>query len=156
MSGLRIWFMARSLRERRLLLAMAALLVVTILWAGVILPVRDGLETSQARYDDAVVRLATTRGEVDSIKANGRRPALTASPADTVRAAADQAGFAVATLDEQGAGRVHLTIQSARPGALSGWLAGLEVRGILVDAATLRDNGDRSVGADLVLKARAT
>ncbi|TPG12387.1 type II secretion system protein GspM [Sphingomonas oligophenolica] len=156
MSGLRTWFMARSLRERRLLLAMAALLVVTILWAGIILPVRDGLETSQARYDDAVVRLATTRGEVDSIKANGRRPALTASLADTVRAAADQAGLAIATLDEQGAGRVHLTIQSARPGALSGWLAGLEVRGILIDAATLRDNGDKSVGADLVLKARAT
>lgn len=156
MSGLRIWFMARSLRERRLLLAMAALLVVTILWAGVILPVRDGLETSQARYDDAVVRLATTRGEVDSIKANGRRPALTASLADTVRAAADQAGLAIATLDEQGAGRVHLTIQSARPGVISGWLAGIEARGILIDAATLRDNGDKSVGADLVLKARAT
>lgn len=156
MTGVRAWFIARSLRERRLLLVMAGLLAVTILWAGIIIPIRDGLETSQARYDDAVIRLATTRSEVDSIKASGRRPALTASLADTVRATADQMGFAIATLDEQGAGRIHLTIQTARPGALSRWLAALEARGILVDAATLRDNGDRSVGADLVLKARAT
>ena len=155
MSDLRAWFTARSLRERRLLLAMVALLVVTILWAGIIIPVRDGLDTSRARYDDAVVRLATARSDVDAIKASGRRPALTASLADTVRALADQAGFEIATLDEQGAGRIHVTIQSAKPGVFSGWLAELESRGVLIDAATLRDNGDRSVGADLVLKARA-
>jgi general secretion pathway protein M len=35
-----------------------------------------------------------------------------------------------------------------------GWLARLERAGIVVDAATLADNGDRTVSARLVLKAR--
>jgi general secretion pathway protein M len=156
MTGLRTWFVGRSLRERRLLVAMMALMAVTIVWAGIIIPVRDGLETSRARYDDAVVRLATAQAVVDRLKTAPRAPVLQASLADTVRAYADQAGFEIATLDEQGAGRVHVTIQSARPGTLSGWLAQLESSGILIDAATLRDTGSRSVSADLILKARAS
>jgi general secretion pathway protein M len=156
MTGLRTWFVGRSLREKRLLVAMMALLAVTILWAGIIIPVQDGLETSRARYEDAVVRLATTRTDVDLVKRARGAPALSASLADTIRGAADQAGFQIATLDEQGGGRVHLTIQAARPGAVSGWLAGLEGQGILVDAATLRDNGNRSVGVDLILKGRGS
>lgn len=155
MTDLRAWFLARSLRERRLLLVMAGLLALTILWAGVILPVRNGLDTAHARYDDAVVRLATTRDAVDTIKAAGRRRP-TGDLAAAIRGFADQAGFAIATLDEQGPGRVHLTIQSARPAAVAAWLARLEGGGILVDAATLRDNGDKTVGADLVLKARGS
>ncbi|MDE0880444.1 MAG: type II secretion system protein GspM [Sphingomonas bacterium] len=154
MTRLRTWYVDRSLREKRLLLLMAALLIVTIVWAGIVIPIRDGLDTSRGRYEDAVVRLATTRGDVDVIKAAGRRTPMTASLADTVRAAADQAGFEIATLDDQDGGRVRVTIQSARAAAMSGWLAGLETRGVLVDSATLRDTGNRSVGADLVLKAR--
>ncbi len=49
---------------------------------------------------------------------------------------------------------MRTTIRSARPGALTAWLARLERIGILVDTATLRDNGDRTVGVDLVLKVR--
>ena len=133
---------------------MVALLALTILWAGIIRPVQDGLVSSRERYDAAVVRLATTQGEIDTLQEAGRRRPLTGSLADAVRARAEQAGFTLTTLDEQGAGRVHITIQSARPQALSTWLAGLERSGILIDAATLRDNGDRTVAADLVLKAR--
>ena len=111
MTGLRTWFVDRSLREKRLLVVMGALLVITIVWAGIVIPIRDGLETSRARYEDAVVRLATTRSDVDLIKAAGRRAPLTASLADTVRAAADQAGFEIATLDDQDGGRVHVDDQ---------------------------------------------
>lgn len=154
MTRIRTWYGERSLREQRLLLVMAALLVVTILWAGIIIPVRDGLDSSRARYEDAVVRLATTRGEVDLVASAARRPPLSAGLADTVRAQADQAGFEIATLDQQDGGRVHVTIQSARPGAMSAWLARLESAGVLIDSATLRDTGNRSVSADLILKAR--
>ena len=135
---------------------MAGLLVLTILWLGVIRPVQDGMVSSRERYDDAVIRLAGTQSEIETLQAAGRRRPLTGSLADAIRARADQAGFTLTTLDEQGSDRVHVTIQTARPAALSAWLASLERAGILIDAATLRDNGDKSVAADLVLKARAT
>lgn len=158
MTPLRVWFAARSLREKRLLLVMAALLALTIIWAGIIRPVGDGLSSARERYTDATLRLAETTARVDAVReAQRARPRpLTGALADVVRAAATEAGFAIAGLDEPGSGRVHFTIQSARPGALDAWLARLERGGVLVDAARLTDNGDRTVAADLTLKARGS
>ena len=155
MTALRTWFAGRSLRERRLLVVMVALAALTLVWAGIILPVRDGLDSARTRHADAVVRLAETENTVEALQAARRVRPLTGALADVLRAEAEAAGFTLATLDEQGAGRVHLTIQSARGPALSAWLARLERLGILVDAATLRDNGDNTLAADLVLRARA-
>ncbi|HEU0067175.1 MAG TPA: type II secretion system protein GspM [Sphingomonas sp.] len=155
MSGLRTWFATRSLRERRLLLVMAALAIVTLIWGAVILPVRDGLASARARHADAVQRLGETIVRVDRLKQVRQRPPLAGDLAAAVRAEADQAGFTLATLDPQGNDRVRATIESARPGALATWLARLEARGILIDSATLTDKGDRTTSAVLVLKARA-
>ena len=156
MTGLRTWFAGRSLRERRLLLVMAALALVTLVWAGIIIPVRDGLSSARERHQAAAVRLGETQAAIDSIKRVRalRTPPLAGALQDVVRAEADQAGFALETLEPQGDQRVRTTIRSARPGALTAWLARLERIGILVDTATLRDNGDRTVGVDLVLKVR--
>ena len=155
MTGLRAWFAARSLRERSLLLVAAALAMVTVIWGGIVVPVRDTLSSARARHADAVDRLGTTIARVDLLRRVGRRPALAGDLVTLVRGEADQAGFALATIDAAGADRVRATVQSARPGALAGWLARLEARGVLVDSATLTDHGDRTVGAVLVLKARA-
>lgn len=156
MMGLRAWFAGRSLRERRMILVMLALLAVTIVWAGVIRPVRDGLASARDRHADAVMRLGETQNAVDALKANRRIRPLTGSLADVVRAEATAAGFTIGTLDQQGAGRVHLTIQSGRGPALSAWLARLERLGILVEAATLRDTGNGTLAADLVVRSRGT
>lgn len=156
MSGIRSWFASRSLRERRLILVMLALLVVTILWGGIILPVRDGLSSARERYADAVVRLGSTQNAVDLIRSAGRRTPIEGSLADTVRRRAEAAGFALATVDESGAGRVHATIAAARPAALARWFAGLEASGILIESAAWRDNADGSVGVDFVARARAS
>lgn len=155
MTTLRSWFAGRSLRERRLILVMCGLLVVTIVWGGIILPVRDGLSSARERHADAVVRFAATQAEVETIRAAGRRVPLTGSLADTLRLRAEAAGLALASVDESGVGRVHATIQAARPAALARWFAGLEANGILVDSATWRDNADGSVAADFVVRARA-
>lgn len=156
MTGFKSWFNARSVRERRLLLVMAALLVLTIVWAGVIRPLGDGLSGARERYADAVLRLGTVEDQVDAIRrANADRPRpLTGTLADVVRQEAEGAGFTLASLDEQGPGRVSVGIQSAKAGALAGWLARLERRGVLVDSATMTNNGDRTVGVSLTLKAR--
>lgn len=155
MSGIRPWFEGRSLRERRMILVMLGLLALTILWGGIIRPVRDGLSSARERHADAVVRLAATQSELAAIKGAGRLVPLTGSLADAVRLRADAAGFSVTSLDEPGAGRVHLVIQSARAAALGRWLAQLERSGVLIESATWRDNGDTTVAADLVLRARA-
>lgn len=156
MSGLVNWFQARSLRERRLLIVMCALLVLTILWAGIIRPVRDGLESTRERHASAEVRLGDVQGQVAAVKAIQRgRPRLPEGPlSDVVRARADEAGFALASLDPDG-DRVRITIATAKPGALLGWIAGLEADGILVDASTITGNGDGTVAATLTLKGRA-
>ena len=52
------------------------------------------------------------------------------------------------------AGRVRVGIQSARGAAIDAWLARLEARGVIVDQATLTDNGDRTLGVDLTLRAQ--
>ena len=151
------WFHARSLREKRLLLVMAALLVLTIVWLGLIRPLGDALSSERQRHADAAVRLGETQERVAALREIGRRRAATptGSFADTVRARAADAGFAVATLDEIGSGRVRVGIAGARPAALLPWLARLELAGILVEAATFTDRGDRSVGVQLTLRARA-
>ena len=156
MNALRLWFAGRSLRERRLLLVMAALAVVTIAWGGIWRPLDDALARASERQADAVLRLADTRTAVDAVHdaQAARGAAVTGSLADAVRASADTAGFTLASLDPAGPDRVRVGIASARGGALVAWLARLEAAGVLVEAAQLTDHGDRSFGVDLTLKAR--
>lgn len=157
MSALRSWFEGRSLRERRLLLVMAALAVLTLIWAVVIRPVGDGLSSARERHASAVARLGETEAQVAILRdAQRTRPKpLTGALADIVRVQADLAGFALTSVDQDGADRVRIAIQSVRPGALTAWLARLERAGILVDSATMTNNGDRTVGVTMTLKARA-
>ena len=153
---MKAWFDGRSLREKRLILTMLGLLAVTIVWAGIILPVRDGLSSSRERHADAVLRLGETEAGVAALKAIQRsRPQPLGAPlADAIRARADAAGFALASLDPDG-DRIRIAIASAKPGALFGWIAGLEADGILIDGLSVSGNGDGTVTAQMTLKARA-
>lgn len=150
------WFQARSLRERRLILAMLALAAVTIVWAGIILPVRNGLSSSRARYTDAVVRLGEAQAGLRQVKAVQRRvgPPLAGVLVDAIRASAEGAGLTLSTLEPDGADRVRAGVASARAGALTAWIAGLEGSGVLVDSVTVAANGDGTVNAQMVLVRR--
>lgn len=152
------WFASRSLREQRLVLVMLALLVVTLLWAAIILPVTDSLSNARTRHDAAVVLLAETEARVHDIKALERdRPAPLGAPLDSIiRDRANAAGFALANVSRVGDNGVQIGIGSARPGALMTWIAGLEDDGILIDTLTLTDNGDRTVAAQMSLRVRGS
>lgn len=157
MRPLLAWFDGRSLREKRLLLVAAALAVLALLWGGIVGPVGDALSSERERYADAVMRLGSTEARVDAVADIARRRAVPGGPiAGIVRAAAEQAGFALASLDPAGPDAVKVGIQSARPAALAAWLAQLEASGILVASASLTNNGDRTLGVTLTLKARGT
>jgi len=136
---------------------MLGLAAVTLIWGGVIRPLDDALSAARERHAEAVVRLATAEARGEAVRAalrDGGATPLAGPLADTVRARAEAAGFALETLEPAGPDQVRVTIPSARGGALAAWLAQGEAGGVLVDEATLTDKGDRTVSAVLVLRAR--
>ena len=156
MTSLRAWYAARSLREQRMILVMLALGAITLVWAAVVIPVRDGLSSARSRHRDAVERLGRTLVAVDAVK-RAQRSGITLIEAplpDAVRAKAEEAGFTLATLDPDGPDRVKVAIATARPPALFAWLASLEQAGILVESSAITPNTDQTVAAQLTLGKR--
>jgi len=153
---LRLWFAARSRREQYLLVVMVVLAAVTFVWAGIIRPVTDGLSSARERHADAVIRLAETQMRVKEVEGllRNRPAALEAQLDSVIRDRANEAGFALASVSLDGPNRVQITIATARPGPLFGWVAGLESSGILVDSLSTTDNGDKTVSAQMTLKVR--
>jgi general secretion pathway protein M len=151
-----LWFAERSLREKRMLIVMAVLLVLTLIWAAIIRPVSDGLSSARERHADAVIRLAETQARVKAVTTlQQQHPApITASLDTIIRDRANEAGFALASVTADGPNRVQISIGTARPGALVGWIAQLEAAGILVDSLATSDNGDKTVSAQMTLKVR--
>jgi general secretion pathway protein M len=148
----RTWFDGRSVREKWMVLAMLALLAITIVW-GVTRPLGEALSSARERNNDAGVRLAQTQGQVDAVKALRRgRPTAAAGPIeDVVRQSAATAGFTLDAVTPDGP-RLKVHINSARGGALLAWLGDLEAQGVLVDDLNASDNGSQAVSADISFK----
>ena len=151
-----LWFRARSKREQHLVLGAVALAVLTLGYGGIALG--DALAAAKSRHADAVIALGETQARVDAVKAaqTGRAAPLDAPLDAVVRARANEAGFALTNVVPQGAGRLAITIASARPGALVAWVADLEAAGILVDRLATTDNGDRTVAVQMTLTAQGS
>lgn len=151
------WWRGRSLREQRLLLVMFALLAATFLWLGVYRPVGHALSSARARHEAAVIRLGEARAQADALKALRKTglPTLTAPLATLVTQSANDAGFANATIGAQGDRRVTVSIPAARPNALFTWIAGLEMRGIVVERLSARANSDQTLSVDATMTSSA-
>ncbi len=150
MKALKLWFDGRSLREKRLLLVMGALLVVTLLWGGLLRPLGDGLSSARERHADAVIRLGEAQAIAAELNQRRRRPAALVGNAGRYGACLGGAGGLHPVRPDRGRPRrVRAQIASARPAALTPWLARLERGGVLVEQATLTDNGDKTVGVAL-------
>jgi general secretion pathway protein M len=155
-ASLKAWFDGRTLRERRMLLAMLAMIVLTLIWFAIFLPISDGLSSSRTRLNDAVIRLGDAEAERDAIAALARnRPQpIPGALADYLRQNAGDAGFALSNVDPQGDDRVRIAIPTARPGALFAWIADLENAGVVVDTIDVTNNGDQTVAANILLMKR--
>lgn len=154
---IRILWLARTARERWLLGVMLALVALVLVWLLVLRPLADMLSAARQRHGEAVAALADARSQAAAIGALERsRPAPFAGPIEVaVAAAASEAGFQLSGLQPQGQGRVSLAIGAAKPQALFGWIAALEAQGYIVQSLSVSSNPDRTLSAQIVLRARS-
>jgi general secretion pathway protein M len=142
------WWEARSARERMLLTVMLALLAIVFLWLAVVRPLADALDAAKLRHGAAVVALAEARARPAAV------PAAAAGPADAIAAeTAAAAGFTNVRIARQGATGASVALDAARPQALFGWIAEMERRGLVVEQLRARANADRTLAAEIGLRA---
>lgn len=150
------WWRARSLREKRLMLVAAALLLLVMIWLLVIRPLADAQANADARLDAAVTDLARVRAEAASLKQQAGTTTGTPVPQPIgpflTQSAAEQ-GFTNALVVPSAATRASVSIPQARPPALFGWIAQLEGRGLVVETLTARSNADQSIAVEVTFRA---
>jgi general secretion pathway protein M len=158
MSALALWWRELSRREQRLLLVLGALFVLVLAWLLVLRPLGDRLATARERHNEAVIALADARAAAAAIgRLEKSSPAPLGGPLEqSVSQSASAAGFQLSRIQSDGAGRVTLAIEAARPQALFGWVGEMETaRGLVVERLTASSNSDRTLSVQLVLRARA-
>lgn len=153
---LRFWWRLRSAREQRLLLAMLAVLAVTLAWLLVIRPLDDLLADARARAARAAIAAADVQARAETIRTlAGTRPATLRLPVTgLVTQAAAEAGFTDARIDRDAGDGVSVTLASARPPAFFGWVAMMETRrGLVVERLGAQPNGDSTISAHVTFRA---
>lgn len=149
----RDWFAGLSLREKILVSILGALVAIVILWLGIYAPLDRAIANAEAEHDAAVERRGRISAMVEALEAGaGAEIVAIDAPLDLyVSQSAGEVGFTLARNELQGPGRAALSISSARPPALMGWLADLEARGIRVESLTTQPAGPDIVSAEIVL-----
>jgi general secretion pathway protein M len=145
MNSLNIFWQARTMRERRLLIAMAALAAPILLWLALIRP----LEAARLR---AEAQLAAATADTAALEA--ARAALAATPQASsgpvmprVQAAVSAAGLSLASLDPAGPTGATARIAAARAPVLLRLIAALEAEGLVITSLSISRNEDTSVNA---------
>jgi general secretion pathway protein M len=153
---LKALWQARTPRERWLLGAMFALAALVLAWFLVVRPLGDMLSAAKERHGHAVAALAEARSQAAAIAALEQgKPGRLAQPIETaLAAAASEAGFQLSSIQPEGPGRVSFALGAARPQALFGWIAMLEAQGYVVERLSASSNPDRTLSAQIVLRAR--
>lgn len=149
------WWQARSRREQGLLAVLAGLVLVTVLWLGVMLPLARAEAQSRQREAQAVAANARIKELAAAIRAapanRSGPPATSAMALDAVltsRAAAADLTFASVDIIDAGAARITMT--AVRPTALLGFAATLENEAqLVIESIVITRNADGTVAAQL-------
>lgn len=145
------WWRTRTLREQRLLLAMAGLLALVLAWLLVIRPLGDALSAARERHAAAVIARADAQARIDLDRQAGGRPVanLAGGTLETLlNASANEAGIPVARVDREGAAQATAVIGAVRPQALFGWVRQMEARGLRVERLRATANSDQTITAE--------
>ena len=156
-ANLQAWWRGRSRREQILLLILIALFGITFFWLLVVRPLGDGLAAARERHSEAVIALAEAKANAAAIARLERdRPRASGGPVELmVTESASAAGFQLSRIQAEGAGKVGLAIEAARPQALFAWVSEMETKnGLIVERLTANANSDRSLSAQINFRAR--
>lgn len=147
-------FSAFGKREKILIGILAALLLVTLSFYGVVQPFSRALEAAQYDYDTAASLSAKVTSKVEILEqpANYWSDKAGISAEKLVSESADGAGFVVGRIELQTDGNISVTIDSAKPTALFGWLARMEKRGIAVRELSVTPVNAATVRAQMELE----
>jgi general secretion pathway protein M len=156
MSVTQTWWHTRTLREQRLLLALAGLLFVVLSWLLVIRPLNDALAAARERHGAAVLARAEAK----------ERAALGAAPADRttvdlrggtletlLSGSASEAGIPVARVTREGGAQATAVVDAVRPQALFAWVRAMEGRGLIVERLRATANSDQTIAAEITFLA---
>lgn len=151
-----VWWSGRTVRERRMLMVMAALLLATAAWLGVVRPVLDWRAAAADRAEAASATLVEVRAAVAGL---GPSRAPVAAPAEglepLIRRTAEAAGLDIVTA-MSASGQLGFRLSRVPSGPLFAWLSALETDhrvavcslGVVENAdATLNVEGAFSMGA---------
>ncbi len=142
---LRQFYGARSKREQRLLLLMAAIVIPLLLWLLLVRPLNAAYDDALQRHLQAVDR----NGRVKALaaRASGGAPVVPAAVPDLAVFLSDSArqrGIAAEARSASPGFAAVSIASSAAPGALD-WLRGLEVSGYRVSDVRISPTGGGSV-----------
>jgi general secretion pathway protein M len=143
------WWSGRTLRERRLLMVMAGLLLAAIVWIGGVRPVLTWRVAAAERAESAALTLAEVRVAAASF-GPARRAAI--SPPEglepLIRRTAEAAGLDVVTV-MSASGQLGFQLSSVGSGALFVWLASLETdHSLSICSLGVTENADATLNVE--------
>jgi general secretion pathway protein M len=145
---IREWYVARTVRERRLLLLMLTIAVPLLAWLLVVMPLSKAYEEALERHLEAVDRNGRVRALAEAQEA-ARPPVVPVAAAPElallVAEAATQAGLTLDSNSAAGPDEVNIAIGQARPAAAVQWLRDFELRGIRVQDLRMTPGADGTV-----------
>lgn len=149
------WFLALSRREKILIGTLGILLAGTIAFYEIYRPMVGAIDSAEERYAQSVERQARMDSKVAALtKPVEDAPRSRNGAIDVfVSQSAGETGIAVGKIEPQGDDRINLTVDSAKPTALFGWLARIEDDGVGTETLAVTPAGNGTVSANLTLRA---
>ena len=152
----RVWWHERSERERWMLGAMFAILLLLLIWLTIVKPIERAVERAQQRHVAAIESVSLVETKITALEYEQAKTPFSggADMTSAVRLSAEGAGFTLARADPADGRRVMISIVTAKSPALFAWIDTLDNNGLFVERATVRPNSDATIGFDATLRAR--
>ena len=153
--AVRNWYRTKTVREQRLLLFAAGLLIIVISWLLIVRPMSLALDRTKERHDRAIMERAQVGTLIDDIAAaqQQRRSRTPGRIRDILDSETARAGFDAAQIETIGTDGVRIIIAAVRPQSFFAWVSDLEQRlGVDIEALTARPNADETLAVNVTFR----
>lgn len=155
--GVAVWWAGRTLRERRMVMVMIALIAVTVAWLGVVRPVLGWRAEAADRAAAAAATLVEVRAAAASLAPPGSPAQLPVEGLEPlIRRTAEASGLEVVTA-MSASKQLGFQLSSVGSGPLFAWLSALETdHRLTVCSLGVVKNADATLNVDGTVSASAT